>query len=124
MSKLGKEIASGHQPMFMTPDEVVTHYHLGDGHYRENPNHMGPKTDEQWVSDENTLKYKFEDSKHPQSYDGQMSLHDSIKEVGVQNPIQVGRSPYIPRPVMTNGHHRLAVARNLNPKQFLPVEYH
>jgi hypothetical protein len=124
MSKLGKEIASGHQPMFMTPDEVVEHYHLGDGHYFENPNKLGPKNEDQKRMDEQTLNYKLEDSKHPQSYDGYMSLHDSIKEVGVRNPIQIGRSPYIPRPIITNGHHRLAVARNLNPQQFLPLDYH
>lgn len=123
MSKLGKELAAGHLPMFMTPDEVIEHHHLGDGHYLENPNHIGPKTPEQKTADEATMKYKLEDAKHPQSYDGHMSLYDSIKEVGVQNPINVGYSPYIPRGIVTNGHHRLAAARNLNPKQFLPVKY-
>ena len=123
-SNLGKEIAAGNQPMFMTPDEVVTHYHLGDTKFLDDPNKVGPKSAEQKNLDESLLDYKRKDSMHPMSYDGNRSLYDSIAETGVHTPLQVGRSPYIPRPVLVNGHHRLAAARNLNPKQFIPLDYH
>jgi hypothetical protein len=124
MSNLGKEIAAGNQPMFMTPDEVVEHFHLGDTHYMDNPNKVGPKSAEQSEKDKSLLDYKRVDSMHPMSYDGNTSLYDSIAEHGVKEPLQIGRSPYIPRPIMTNGHHRLAASRHLNPKQFIPLDYH
>jgi hypothetical protein len=126
MSKLGKQIAAGHQPMFMTPGEVITHYHLGDSNLMDSK--PGPKGAAQKAEDEDTLQYKLKDSQHKDSYAGQSypnssSLYDSIKEHGVHTPIFVGRSRYVPRPVVTNGHHRLAASRHLNPNQFIPVEY-
>lgn len=120
-SNLGKEIAAGHQPMFMTPGEVINHYHLGDSNLMSDK--PGPKGKEQKAEDEDTLHYKLKDSQHSQSYDGTSSLYDSIKEKGVHTPIFVGKSYGVPRPVVQNGHHRLAAARHLNPDQFVPVEY-
>ena len=125
-SNLGKEIAAGNQPMFMTPGEVINHYHLGDSNLVSRE--PGPKGAEQKAEDEETLQYKLKDSQHKDSYAGQpygnaSSLYDSIKREGVHTPIFVGSSQYVPRPVVTNGHHRLAAARHLNPNQFVPVEY-
>lgn len=125
-SNLGKEIAAGNQPMFMTPGEVITHYHLGDSNLMSDE--PGPKGAEQKAEDEDTLQYKLKDSQHRDSYAGKpyenaSSLYDSIKKQGVQTPIFVGKSYRVPRPVVQNGHHRLAAARHLNPGQFLPVEY-
>jgi hypothetical protein len=118
---LGKALTQGYQPMFMTPGEVINHYHLGDANLMSRE--PGPKGAEQKAEDEETLQYKLKDSQHTQSYDGTSSLYDSIKRQGVHTPIFVGSSRYISRPVVTNGHHRLAAARHLNPNQFVPVEY-
>jgi hypothetical protein len=125
-SNLRKEIAAGHQPMFMTPGEVIDHYHLGDTSLMSDK--PGPKGKEQKAEDEETLQYKLKDSQHKDSYAGQpygsaSSLYDSIKKEGVHTPIFVGKSYGVPRPVVQNGHHRLAAARHLNPNQFVPVEY-
>ena len=124
MSKLGKEIAAGNQPMFMTPGEISEHFSLGDSPVIDRMTTPAmKKTSDQQSADKETLDYKLKDAQHPQSYDGKTSLYDSIKTEGIQSPISVGRSPYMKRPIVIDGHHRLAVAHNLNPNQFLHVEY-
>jgi len=124
MSKLGKEIASGHLPMFMTPDEIIEHHHLGDTKYLGDPNKpFEKKGPEQQDLDKSLMDYKRKDSMHPMSYDGNTSLYDSIKDHGIQKPINIGYSPYIPMGIVTDGHHRLAASRHLNPQQFVPVKY-
>ena len=110
--------------MFMTPGEVTEHFTLGDSPILDRKTTPAiSKTAGQKSADKETLEYKLKDAKHPQSHDGKTSLYDSVKNEGIQSPISVGRSPYLNRPVVTDGHHRLAVAHNLNPNQFLHVEY-
>ena len=123
MSKLGKEIASGHLPMFMTPDEISEHHHLGDTDYLGDRNKpLEKKSPEQQDLDKSLFDRKQVESMLPRSY-GNTSLYDSIKEHGIQKPINIGYSPSIPFGIVTDGHHRLAVSRHLNPKQFVPVKY-
>ena len=129
MSKLGKEIAAGHQPMFMTPDEVAEHTHLGDAPFVGDFKSAGPKSSEQKAADEKTLAQKLEASHGTPAHDdgksfvSPTSLYDSIKEKGVTESVSIGKLKGIKRPVLIDGHHRLAASRHLNPHQFLSVEY-
>lgn len=123
--KLAKELAEGNMPMFMTPKEIVDHFQLSDSPLvLADMRSTGPKSTEQKEADEETLAYKLKDSKHPQSYNGKTSLYDSVANKGVQKPLSVGTSPWVARNVLTDGHHRLAAARNANPNQFLSLEWH
>ena len=125
MSTLGKEIAAGNRPMFMTPDEVTEHFQLGDAPVVDMKSAPGSKkSKDQQGLDSMTMAYKLKDAQHAQSYDGTTSLYDSIKAHGVQTPIEIGKTNFLSRPIVTNGHHRLAVSQHLNPKQFIPMEYH
>ena len=122
MSKLGIELAQGNMPMFMTPDEVTEHFGLGDSVSSVPGTPVGTsKPEEQKKNEEDTLAYKLHDAAHSQSHDGVTPLYDSIKREGVKRPLDV--RAYGSRPELMDGHHRLAVSRHLNPKQFLPMEY-
>ena len=94
--------------MFMTAEEITKHFKLGDA---------GDS------STKDLMEYKLQDSKHSQSHDGKTSLYESIKSEGVKKPVEIETSPYVDRPILVNGHHRLASAHNLNPKQFLPLTW-
>lgn len=109
---LGKALKEGYQPMFMTPDEVTKHFRLADI--------VSPYT-KQDVKE--TMDYKLADSKHPMSFDGKTSLYESVKKEGIKEPLSVETTPHVDRPILVNGHHRLAVSQNLNPKQFVPLEW-
>ena len=98
--------------MFMTPNEISTHFRLGDI--------VTPYT-KQDVKE--TMDYKLADSKHPQSYDGKTSLFESVKSEGVKTPLSVETSPHVDRPILVNGHHRMAISQHLNPKQFVPLQW-
>lgn len=53
------------------------------------------------------------------------SLGESIERTGVQKPISLGETIGSQgKPEIVGGHHRLAVMRNLNPDQYLPVVHH
>lgn len=123
---LGKAIDAGYQPMFMTSNEVVKHLRLGDTSYyvKDDTPSKKEKPFSSQEMDQDTLEYKLHDSMHPQSHDGKESLYDSIKREGVTTPLKVSRSPLVKRPILSDGHHRLAVSKHLNPNQFLPIEYH
>lgn len=114
---LGEAIEAGYQPMFMTPHEVTKHFRLGDADPAMWDEHPQKATEE-------TLAYKLHDAEHAQSYDGKTSLYESIKREGIKTPLSIGRSPFESKPILVDGHHRLAVSRHLNPNQFLPLEYH
>jgi hypothetical protein len=65
-------------------------------------------------------------------------LYNEIKNEGVQSPITIGQHPfrvasgrvydYFPGadykgPVIEDGHHRIAVANDINPNAEIPVKY-
>jgi hypothetical protein len=49
-------------------------------------------------------------------------LYDSIKEHGVQKPVQIGPA-YGPGIKVIDGHHRIASAMAIDPKMLVPVEH-
>jgi len=52
---------------------------------------------------------------------GSTGIHESIKESGVQEPVKIShRDGYVP--TLTDGHHRIASAMDINPKMLIPVE--
>ena len=50
------------------------------------------------------------------------TLYDSIKEKGVQQPVRIGRNA-AGEPVLRDGHHRVAVANDIDPNMVVPHEY-
>lgn len=56
--------------------------------------------------------------------EGEEPLYDSIKEHGVQEPINLDFvSKEDNTPVISDGHHRIAAAYAVNPDMFIPIEY-
>jgi hypothetical protein len=49
------------------------------------------------------------------------TLHQSIKEKGVQTPVEISYSG--DKELLTDGHHRVASAYDINPNMFVPVTY-
>lgn len=53
------------------------------------------------------------------------NLYESIQKKGVQKPVQIyldkNMGQYIP--MISNGNHRTAVANDINPNMYIPVEY-
>jgi hypothetical protein len=73
------------------------------------------------------LNEKLEESMDPISYAkmyDNLNLHDSIKEKGVQNPVNIEFfSRENDETVISDGHHRVASAFSINPDMFIPIEY-
>jgi hypothetical protein len=58
-------------------------------------------------------------------HDDATSLGESIEREGVKSPIHLGRTVgSMGKPEIVGGHHRMAVMRNLNPDQLMPVLHH
>jgi len=53
------------------------------------------------------------------------NLYESIQKKGVQKPVEVYLSKNTGqyRPIITDGNHRTAVANDINPNMYIPVEY-
>lgn len=52
------------------------------------------------------------------------SLFQSIKEQGVQDPVELQfRKNSNELPMLADGHHRVVAANRINPDMWLPVEY-
>ena len=73
------------------------------------------------------LNEKLEESMDPNAYAkvyDNLNLHDSIKTHGVQDPINI---EFFSRDhddtVISDGHHRVASAFNINPDMIIPIEY-
>lgn len=53
------------------------------------------------------------------------TLGESIESVGVKYPVHLGQTKGSQgKPQVVGGHHRMAVMRNLNPDQLMPVLHH
>lgn len=52
-----------------------------------------------------------------------ISLEDSIRQEGVLDPVELEFTSPRGGPMLSNGHHRVAVAHKINPKSWVPVEY-
>lgn len=56
---------------------------------------------------------------------GDHNLYESIQKKGVQKPVELYLDTNMGyyRPVISDGNHRTAVANDINPNMYLPVEY-
>ena len=52
-------------------------------------------------------------------------LYDSVKRVGVQDPVSIGEGRFLPykKNTVANGHHRIAAAYKINKNMLIPVEH-
>jgi hypothetical protein len=66
------------------------------------------------VIEKQVMDQKLEESKTT-------GLYDSIKEKGVKNPVYLGRSNT--KSIMSDGHHRVAAAYDIDPNMLIPVEH-
>jgi hypothetical protein len=107
-------------PMLMMARELAHHYHPADLLADETPHDLWHAKIGEAMED---------DSGHPVAHrsSGQGSLYESIRTHGVIRPVAVQDPQSAPRgekPLLWNGHHRVAVAHHLNPRSLLPVEHH
>jgi hypothetical protein len=74
-----------------------------------------PETDEQMYA------RKYQESRNPKPGGGTTTF-SSIALEGVKTPVALGHEEGTGRPpFVAGGHHRIAVMRNLNPDQYMPV---
>lgn len=74
-----------------------------------------PETDEQLYA------RKYAESRAPKRGGGTTTF-SSIADEGVKTPVALGHEEGTGRPpFVAGGHHRIAVMRNLNPDQYMPV---
>lgn len=151
VDKLREEMSQGNVPMFMSPNEVVRLAGLRDA---PNHTYFSvDEHKESWdkSADRTLLKHKLEEAKTGTSEnshreaskqkdewtirDGKEmrmselpSLYDSIKNEGFKGSFPLhhsnkiyGNENYV---TVFQGHHRLAVMKHLNPKQFMPIDWH
>lgn len=98
--------------MFHTAEEMMNQHAPMDA--------MGYRTtDELWKT-----KLREAANMTPGSGSPGGTLYDSIREHGVQSPVQVLHGVFPSgRPALGDGHHRVAVAHSLDPKMLLPVTH-
>jgi hypothetical protein len=119
---LGKELAEGNRPMFMTAGEIVKHISLNDSSQRHST--VFGEDKEAWLKDrdQNILRKKLRQSRSsPDSDTHGAGLHESIKTQGFKGRFNIVDYGHEGR--LFEGHHRLAAQRNLNPKQFNSINW-
>lgn len=119
---LGKELAEGNRPMFMTAGEIVKHINLNDSSQRHST--VFGEDKEAWLKDRDktTLRRKLRQSRSsPDSKLHGAGLHESIKNKGFKGRFTIVDYGHEGR--FFEGHHRLATQRNLNPKQFNSINW-
>ncbi len=52
------------------------------------------------------------------------TLYESIRDKGVNTPVEVAHGERWPAPMLRHGHHRVAVSSDIDPKREIPVEHH
>jgi len=106
--------------LFMTAGELMDHP-AGDDEMWE-PLSKSPHLYDEKV--EESL-YGPEDGTHGRSAgDSELTLHQSIKQQGVHTPIELDFvSSDDDTPVISDGHHRIAIANHINPNMYIPVNY-
>ena len=143
--KLGDELTQGNLPMFMNSKEITKHLDLGDAggvstplggdkhptrKYRERKMMQRKLIESRTGTSENSHVKKEYQRSYTDFFSGNRvhtselpSLHESLSKDGYKGeplPVsRVGRS----KGTLINGHHRVAAMRNINPKQFLPIEW-
>jgi hypothetical protein len=54
------------------------------------------------------------------TWEDSKGMHESIKKIGVQNPVDIIHDPKH-GPMLGEGHHRIASAMDANPNMLIPV---
>lgn len=121
--KLRKELAEGNRPMFMTAGEIVKNINLNDSGPRTGNTRFGEDKPEYLKSlDRTTLRRKLRQSRSSAGSDAHgAGLYESIKTQGFKGGFNITDYGYGGR--LFEGHHRLAVQKNLNPKQFNSINW-
>lgn len=121
-NNLGKELAEGNRPMFMTAGEIVKHINLNDSSTRVGVAFGEEKSPDLKSRDSNTLRRKLRQSRSSADSNAHgAGLHESIKTQGFKGRFNIVDYGHEGR--MFEGHHRLAAQRNLNPKQFNSINW-
>lgn len=74
-------------------------------------------------------KWKLEEAKQPMARGAKLgtrvgpSLQDNIRENGIHWPVELMHGPGDTRPMLTNGHHRVAAAHDISPQFLVPVRH-
>jgi hypothetical protein len=122
MSNLGKELAEGNRPMFMTAGEIVKHVSLNDSSQFTGGTFGKDKAPALKLSDKTTMRRKLRQSRSSADSTAHgAGLHESIKNQGFKGSFNIIDFGHEGR--LIQGHHRLAVQRNLNPKQFNSINW-
>lgn len=105
--------------MFMTADEIVDHYKLGDTRLPGNPKGYKPDTSPQSVLDR-----KYQDTQRT-------GFSEILRNQGVRDPVHVSygttanpTATFRGEPALRQGHHRVAWMQRNHPDQYLPVVHH
>jgi hypothetical protein len=110
-------------PMFMTANEIRHNYRALDLD-REWDNLKGSEE-----TDDEVFARKLDESKkkertgyHETGPEEYGSLHDSIAELGVHNPVSLSlSSSQWVKPQVLGGHHRIASMQDTRPNDYMPV---
>jgi len=119
---LGKELAEGNRPMFMTAGEIVKHINLNDSSQRYGVNFGEDKSPDLKSRDKTTMRRKLRQSRSSADSNAHgAGLYESIKTQGFKGRFNIIDHGHEGR--LFEGHHRLAAQRNLNPKQFNSINW-
>lgn len=100
--------------MFMRADEIMGSTTPGD--------FPDAADSGQWAIKEHDSRSRPE---NPMSspFGGGRSLRASIEAEGVHDPVEIQHRSSQPKPILVNGHHRVATERSLDKGRYLPVEH-
>lgn len=106
--------------LFMTAGELMDHP-AGDSEdwapLSSNKGLYRQKVDESFDGSEDLTHGSIAD-------DNELTLYDSVKQKGVQTPIELDFvSKDDDTPIISDGHHRIAIANHINPNMYIPVNY-
>jgi hypothetical protein len=128
-SGLTSELRKGNRPMFMTGPEIKENY---------DPNYWDKATFE---SNDDLWARKLQEAKRGSSrdtnevvetivkngWDPVPTLEESVRKEGVRSPIFLQEFSKTrtddSKPEVRNGHHRVAIASEINPNMLLPVDH-
>jgi hypothetical protein len=128
-SGLTSELRQGNRPMFMTGPEIRENY---DPNYWDKTG--SESNDDLWQRKLYEAKRGSESNTNDvvesivkQGWERVPTLEESVRKEGVRTPIFLQEFSKTrtddSKPEVRNGHHRVAIASEINPKMLLPVEH-
>lgn len=117
MSQSGSRAQFAQLPMFMTARELRHETTPGDFVARKFG--VPQSVEDMWDR-------KTRESESPRNdywNDSNESLAALIRREGVKEPVWLTHERGMPRPTLSDGHHRVAAAHRINPNSLLPVEH-